>query len=352
MPVLLSAGDFITEAGKIPVVDVRSPGEFSRGHFPGSHNIPLLNDEERASVGTAYKREGREKAVIRGFELAGHKFSGYILNALEAAPRKEIILYCWRGGMRSGIMAWLLGMAGFRVLLLKGGYKTFRKWALETLSARRSLVVVGGKTGCGKTELLRCLAEIGEQVIDLENLASHKGSAFGALGLPPQPKTEHFENMLAMAWHRTNPDLPVWIENESRLIGSVKIPDTVFAQILEAPVADIRLPESERIKRIKAEYAVHPVEQLAENTAKLRKRLGHQRLAEAIACLKERNFEGWIKIVLAYYDKTYGYGLSLRKKESLIPVSLESEDYRINAACVRDTIMHWQQTAALPGKRQ
>ena len=188
--------DFMNEAKDSIVLDVRSEGEYKQGHLPGAINVPLLNNEERKIVGTTYKQVGREAAVIKGFELVGHKFADYIKLVQKLSPSKKISVYCWRGGMRSNTMGWLLQLSGFNVTVLKGGYKTFRNWALETLKEERNVVILGGKTCTGKTELLKKLKEKGEQVIDLEQLACHKGSTFGSLGQDAQPSNEHFENIL------------------------------------------------------------------------------------------------------------------------------------------------------------
>ena len=179
------------------LLDVRTPAEFAQGHVPGAQNLPLFSDEERAEVGTLYKQVNPERAFLRGLDLAGAKMSWYVREAMRLAPNRKVAVHCWRGGQRSGSLATLLSFAGFDVQVVQGGYKAYRTHVLEQFALRKSkFVVLGGKTGSGKTEILKQLASLGEQVIDLEALANHKGSAFGALGEEPQPRVEQFENNL------------------------------------------------------------------------------------------------------------------------------------------------------------
>jgi tRNA 2-selenouridine synthase len=310
----------------LPVLDVRSEKEFFHGHFPDAFNLPLLNNEERIIIGTCYKQKGREAAVKKGFGLVGPRFADMISAAEALAPSKSLLLYCWRGGMRSNIMSWLLGMAGFRVFLLKGGYKSWRTWALQQFDIRKKIMIVGGRTGSGKTEMLHALSSAGEQVIDLEGMAHHKGSAFGALGQKPQPANEHFENMLALSWSSYNENEVIWIENESRTIGSNIIPQGLYAQMRMATVAEIRLDYSIRKKRILDEYGGFPVDVLTENTKKVAKRLGGMRLKEALDFLSQHDLPGWVDIMLQYYDGTYEYGSRDRDPSAVIDVSLPDDN--------------------------
>lgn len=327
MALVQTVSDFLNLSEAEIMIDVRSPGEYTHGHIPGAINIPLLDNEERRIVGTCYKREGREPAVIKGFELVGHKFADFIKHALVLAPEKKIKVYCWRGGLRSNIMAWILNMSGFKVSLLKGGYKSYRSFVHEISSQDFNLLILGGATGCGKTELLHLLRERGEQVIDLEGLAKHKGSAFGGLGQDPQPTYEQFENLLANELMQLDQSRRIWLENESRLIGSVKIPDVLFENIRKAPVLEISIPFEKRIDRLAQEYGHFDPEILAENTTKLTKRLGHQRMADAVQKVRSGDIRGWIADILTYYDKTYAYGKSLRESGSITEVQLPDDNF-------------------------
>jgi tRNA 2-selenouridine synthase len=280
----------------------------------------LLNDEHRVIVGTTYKQKGREAAVLKGFELVGNKFAGFAKTALEHSEDKYAMIYCWRGGMRSNIMSWILSMAGFNVTLLKGGYKTFRNWTLDQFTQQKRIIILGGRTGSGKTEVLKMLKEKGEQVIDLERLANHKGSAFGGLGEKPQPRTEHFENLLAMEWNRMDENKVLWLENESMLIGSVKIPNQVFEQMRNAFVIEIQSDLETRMQRILKDYGKYEVDILAESTMKLTKRLGDLRARKAIEALLNNDKRTWMEETLLYYDKAYDYGMTQRKPEKIFSI--------------------------------
>jgi tRNA 2-selenouridine synthase len=187
---------FLKLAETLPVTDVRSPFPFSHGHIPGAINIPLFNDAERAEVGTRYKLKGRIDAIIKGLELTGPSMHSKLEQALQIAAGGRLLVHCWRGGMRSEAMAWLFYLGGIETVLLEGGYKSYRHLVLENLSENRKMFVLGGLTGSGKTQILKYLREEGRQVIDLEGMANHKGSAFGSLGQKPQPSSEHFANIL------------------------------------------------------------------------------------------------------------------------------------------------------------
>lgn len=290
------------------LLDVRSSAEHLKAHIPGALSLPLMDNEHRVIIGTIYKQEGREAAVLKGFELIGPLFHEKISKASELAPDKEVFLYCWRGGMRSNIMAWVLQMAGFKVHLLKGGYKSFRHWTLAQLELPFNTIVLGGKTGSGKTEMLYLLKEEGEQIIDLEDLANHRGSAYGHLGKPDQPSQEQFENLIG--WELANLNLTerIWLENESRAIGKVNLPNVIFNQIRNSVQVEMNTVDSVRQDRILKEYGVFSIEELKERTERIGKRLGGQHLKAAIEFLDRADMYGWLSIVLYYYDKTYSHG--------------------------------------------
>lgn len=316
----LPFSDFFQAAG--PILDVRSPGEYAQGHIPGAVSFPLFSDAERAEVGTCYKQQGREQAVELGFALAGPKFAGFIAEAkqLEAAglvPQRQLRLHCWRGGMRSEAVAWVLGMAGFEVTLLRGGYKAFRGWGRQQFARPQSVRVLGGMTGTGKTEILQALAGLGAQMIDLEGLASHRGSSFGALGLPPQPTNEQFENQLALAWAKLDPEIPVWLEAESRRIGLCRIPDLIFDQMERAKVVEISRTRLERLDYLVEIYGTADREALIMATERIRKRLGGLRTQEAVDYLRHGQLAPAFDLILDYYDRTYSYDLQRRQVQIL-----------------------------------
>ena len=236
MPRKIDIINFLQKAEHIPVVDVRTPSEFEQGHIPAAHNIPLFTNRERKSVGISYKREGQHEALMKGLDFAGPKMSTFVRKAEKIARQKQLLLHCWRGGMRSESMAWLFETAGFDCFLLEGGYKSFRKYVLAYFNNAFPFIVIGGLTGSGKTDALKSLAEQGEQILDLEAMANHKGSAFGNLGEKKQHSTEHFENMICWELLPFDKNRSIWVEDESRNIGRNILPAGIFNQIRYAPV--------------------------------------------------------------------------------------------------------------------
>ncbi|MBD2258543.1 tRNA 2-selenouridine(34) synthase MnmH [Pseudanabaena sp. FACHB-2040] len=304
---------FLNDTG--PVLDVRSPGEFEQGHLPGAVSFPLFSDEERAEVGTCYKHQGRDAAVELGFAIAGPKSAEFIRQAKKLAPDKRVRVHCWRGGMRSGGIAWALELAGFQVTTLEGGYKSFRRWVRQTLVLPRPIIMLGGMTGTDKTSILHALVGQGAQALDLEALANHRGSSYGGLDMPPQPSTEQFENLIAVEWAAFNPAEPVWVEAESRRIGTCRLPDELFQQMEAAPTLEVTRPLSERLDLLVQLYGQVNPEDLVVATERIGKRLGGQRTQVAIALIRQRNFRGALEIILDYYDRTYRYDLDRRQKK-------------------------------------
>ncbi|MEY2937655.1 MAG: hypothetical protein RL062_244, partial [Bacteroidota bacterium] len=290
--------------GEVPVLDVRSEKEFEKGHIPGAINIPLLNNEHRHLVGCCYKEQGQSKAVELGYALVGPLFPEIQEKALQATSERRVILHCWRGGLRSKITAGLLAEVGFEVLMVEGGYKKWRNtWLLE-LEKIRDIKIVSGLTGSGKTGLLYALRDKGQQVIDLEGMAHHRGSAFGGLGLPEQPTQEQFENILCHALWLMK-EGPLYVESESRMIGKMRIPDPFFNQMLLAPRIEVNRTNAFRREEILRIYGVFPIEELVEKTSQLSKRMGSEQTQEAVAALEAGDRVKWLDILLHYYDKNY-----------------------------------------------
>ena len=325
---LLSVHDFISNVNDNNhlLIDARSEGEFEHAHFPGAINIPLLNNEHRILVGTCFKKEGRDAAVRLGFELVGPLFSSFVKKVDELGKGKEILVYCWRGGMRSGIISWVLNMVGYRTHTLKGGYKAFRRFVLDQFIVERKFRVVGGHTGSGKTDLLMLMKEAGHQVIDLEGLANHRGSAFGSLGMKPQPRNEYFENELALQLYHMKGDEVIWLEAESRSIGRIKLPDEFYFQFIAAPLFEVNLSREERVERIKKDYSHFTNEELSECMKKLSKRLGGLGLKEALKALEENRTGDWISILLDYYDKTYSHSLESRTTNTRFEIEMKDKN--------------------------
>lgn len=319
MPTVLTVDQFLSAPGLM--LDTRSPGEYQQGHLPNAVSFPLFTDAERAQVGTCYKQQGRDEAVELGLALVGPKLAGFVQQAKTLAPDRQVRLHCWRGGMRSGSMAILLETAGFQVSVLNGGYKAFRRWVRTVLATPKPVLTLGGMTGTGKTEILADLAQRGEQVLDLEALANHRGSSYGSVGLPPQPSTEHFENLVAMQWWAYEPSRPVWIEAESRRVGTCRVPDELFQQMMNAPVIEIVRSRQERIDILKREYGQADRAALIQATERIRKRLGGDRTQQAIERIQAGDADTAIDIVLNYYDKTYQYDLE-RRQVTVYPIEI------------------------------
>ncbi len=324
----------------VPVVDVRSPSEYARGHVSGAFNLPLFDDEERALVGTMYHRSGRDASVITGLDLAGPQLSDKVRQARRLVPGGEMILYCWRGGMRSAAMAWLFDMAGFRTTVVNGGYKAYRRFVRQSFEVPSALVIIGGMTGSGKTAVLHALKERGEQVIDLEELACHKGSAFGALGQRHQPPNEQFENDLSAQWRRMDRSRPVWMEDESQTIGFNRIPEALFSQMTRSPLILMRVSRDARIRRLSSEYAAFNPQLLREAVTRITKRLGGLNTRKALEAIEKDDFAKAIEIVLAYYDKTYSHSLAIRDSQPLWQAELQDDDPAVHAEMILEYYRH------------
>ena len=313
MAEVLSPGIFLQNSKEGHIIDVRTPAEFEQGHIPGAYNIPLFTNEQRAVVGTIYKRQGKEKAVIKGLEFVGPAMKDMVLKAKKISGGKPLYLHCWRGGMRSSSMAWLFETTGIKCYLLEGGYKAYRRSFHELLENEPwNFLVVAGPTGSGKTAILDELRKTGEQVLDLEGLAHHKGSAFGSLGEQPQPTNEQFENDIHREFRNFTPARPVWVEGESRSIGKNYIPDDLFNMLVQSDTIHV-IPDFEyRVKRLVVDYAKYPKEDLIRSFEKISKRLGGLRTKNAVEAVQNEQFDVAVRIGLEYYDKTYQHAIDNR----------------------------------------
>ena len=315
----------------VPLADVRTPAEFEHGHIPGAFNLPLFSDEERVSIGTTYKQAGKEAAILLGFDFTGPKWSGFIKQALEMAPEKKIAVHCWRGGMRSGAMAWALDLYGFDVYRVEGGYKQYRRWVLDQFEATYSLFVLGGMTGSGKTRILHELSSLGQQVIDLEELAQHRGSSFGSMNKMVQPTQEQFENNLALELNKRDKQRKIWVEDESSSIGKRTIPRPFWDQMKTSFLIDIKVSAAQRVEALVQEYGSLDKDFLIECTERIRKRLGLDQAKNAIIAIKDERIADFIRVVLIYYDKTYRTSLACRDASSILTVNIENTDRTENA---------------------
>jgi tRNA 2-selenouridine synthase len=330
----VSVADFIHLANACKVVDVRSPNEFSCGHIPAAVNIPLFTDDERSEVGTLYQKKGRDAAVIKGVDIALPKVFSYVKDLKSLDPGFSVCIHCWRGGMRSEVMAEVFSHAGYRVFILVGGYKTYRKYIRDSFSKQALIVVLGGMTGSGKTDILRSLAGTGEQMIDLEGLASHKGSAFGALGQGTQPTNEQFENDLYRIWAGMDFTRRIWIEDESRSIGKINLPPPFFEQLSNGILIKAEIEKNARIERLVLEYSGFPKQDLAEALGRIREGLGRTRYKEALNALEGNDFRKVVSLALEYYDKAYEFAIQKRMNKNIHTVKLKGTDPKYHARAV------------------
>lgn len=334
--------EFLQLAKQHPVFDVRSPGEYIHAHIPGAISLPLFTDEERKIVGTAYKQESKQAAIKLGLDFFGVKMKNMVeevegvcnlelgKNGTPKLPipnSQSLLVHCWRGGMRSAGVAWLLDLYGFKVYTLVGGYKVYRKWVLAQFEKEYSFNIIGGYTGSGKTLVLHELSKQ-HSTIDLEALAHHKGSAFGALGELPQPKQEMFENILAgklsdvsnkatdekgASADNDQQSSVIYLEDESQRIGNLQIPMPLWYNIRKCPVYFLDIPFEERLNYLTEEYGKFEKEKLVNAIIRIQKRLGGLETKNAINHLLENNHKECFRILLTYYDKWYKKGLYNRE---------------------------------------
>jgi tRNA 2-selenouridine synthase len=349
--------DFLQLAKSHLVLDVRSPGEYKHAHLPGAYSLPLFTDEERKVVGTAYKQQSRELAIKIGLDYFGLRMRSMVEeveallhsrkpeagkpNDALTANSRTVLVHCWRGGMRSAAIAWLLDLYGFKVVTLNGGYKKFRNYVLNTWQLPFEFKIIGGYTGSGKTEVLHALKCSGQTAVDLEELASHKGSAFGNLGMPPQPSQEMFENKLALNLREsyTNPATTIWLEDESQRIGNVNIPHLLWNNMRKAPLFFLDIPFEERLRNIINWYGEQDVQRMINAIERIQKRLGPLESKTAIGYLQQNNIADAFRILLLYYDKFYNKSMQRRPllEEQLIPIQSTNTHATENAALLLET---------------
>lgn len=337
------------------MIDVRSPGEHWAGSAPGSICLPILDDNQRAEVGLCYKVKGRESAIKFGHQLvSGEDKSKKIKAWLEAIKNSNpAAVYCARGGLRSKISQQWMAESGIELPRVSGGYKAFRRYLLAALEERTkkfNFVAVAGRTGVGKSEFLRKLS--GLNILDLELLANHRGSAFGG-EITPQPRQVNFENELASQLIRSAPQQIVLVEDESALIGTCVVPPILFEKIKDSPVVILEASVEERVARTIRDYIVARLEQYRANTdpetaflnlkeylieslKKIQRRLGATRAAEVLIEIEQalahqektgspEQHEGWVRrLLVEYYDPQYEYGRSRRRGQVIATGDMEA----------------------------
>jgi tRNA 2-selenouridine synthase len=285
------------------IVDVRSPAEYAKGHIPGAVNIPLFSNDERAHVGTLYVKEGQQRAFDEGLRYVGPRMHELVERA--RALERPLIVYCWRGGMRSSSVAWLYSAAGLQTRIVPRGYKGFKAWAREIIAQPWKYHVIGGMTGAGKTDYLHELAMRGEQVLDLEALANHKGSSFGSMG--QQPTTEQVHNDIAMYLASCDPTREIFVEDESRTIGTVHLPEELFVAMQSSTMTILETSRSERIARLVRDYGDVSSDVLLAAFTRIERKLGGERYKRACAAIAEGDLATAADLALSYYDATYTY---------------------------------------------
>lgn len=358
MPVQkITIEEFLKLAKQNPVLDVRSPAEYLHAHIPQAYSLPLFTDEERKEVGTAYKQLSREAAIKIGLDFFGAKMrsvveqvEGIVGNWQLAVAKTQtaqselqtancVLVHCWRGGMRSAAIAWLLDMYGFKVYQLVGGYKAYRKWIRTQFEKEYNFNIIGGYTGSGKTLLLHELEKQGKVIIDLEGLAIHKGSAFGSIEGVPQPNQETFENLLGEKFHEANNEMQkqaksgspiqsavegrglggcIYLEDESQRIGNLQIPMPLWTTMRKSPVFFMDIPFEERLNYITGDYGKLKKITIQDAIIRIQKRLGGLETKNALLFLEEDNYKECFRILLSYYDKWYYKGLHNRENISTL----------------------------------
>jgi len=361
------------------------------GHIPGALNVPLLSDSERSAVGLTYKRGRNEHwtAKILALEFISPKLPQLIRiirdhlskktidqDSMEAKNsslssssfsaenpvRPAVLVHCWRGGMRSASVAWLLRVFGIEVFTLEGGYKSFRQHALKSLEdTNRNIFLLGGYTGSGKSEILDALKRKGQQVIDLEALAQHRGSVFGDIleRKPGEPSPcasmvtqEQFENNLSLSWQRTHDLLPVWLESESKRIGYVNLPNSFWERMERSPLLFLEVPLEWRVEHVTSQYHAVSPSVLSVRVERIGRSLGGALLKEILDRLASGDLRGTCRaLMLNYYDPRYKRALSKREHLYVLPLDLSNESHIDPEICAR-RVLDFLQTHSDPFLRR
>jgi len=331
-PNLINPEQLFTQHRNAVLLDVRTPAEYNKGHIPKALNFPLFDNDERVEVGTLYKQVGPDDALIRGLELVGPKMAGFVKEAKKIIKDNEAVLYCWRGGKRSKSMSWLFDNVGIKTNVIKGGYKSYRKYVRTSFqSLQPNFIVLGGPTGSGKTNILHELRRLGEQVLDLEGLANHKGSAFGWIGEKEQPAIEHFENLLLAEINDMDLTKRIWLENESRMVGKVYLPDGFWEKMKASKLINIDIPYEDRVQILVNNYSSDNAPELIRSFDKITKRLGTENIKKAKEAIEKDDFHGAARIALKYYDKRYAELLNNNKSPSITLLNFNTGDPQVIA---------------------
>jgi tRNA 2-selenouridine synthase len=328
---LITIDAFLKASENNIIVDVRSPIEYEYAHIPNAFNIPIFSNQERAIIGTAYKQQSKEKAIAIGLKYFGNTINTYIKLATDFSAQNKsnkIYIHCARGGMRSEAMAHVLDAYGFEVYRLVDGYKAFRNWALQQFELDYNFKIIGGRTGSGKTTILKAIQKLGGAIIDLEGLANHKGSAFGNINMPPQPKQEMWENELAIQLYKNKNNL-IYLEDESQRIGNVQIPNALWYTIRLKQLLYLDIPLQIRHTNIITDYGKLNTAELKNAVLRIAKKLGGLDTKNIINCFNENNINLAFGLLLTYYDKQYDKATNTRENIEKIKVAISLENFEI-----------------------
>jgi len=316
-------------------VDVRSPDEFAKDAIPSAVNVPILDNEQRAQVGRIYQELGPKEARFLAIKLVSPLLPEKIKTIGDLSAGKTIVVYCWRGGMRSKAMCEFLNLAGFPTLRLAGGYKSYRRYINNYFNdpPNFNFIVLYGLTGVGKTEILEQLSIKGIPALNLEALAKHRGSVFGGIGLPNQPSQKKFETELYSVLNQHQASQYIFVEGESRKIGKLFIPEKIYAAILKGKKILLLDSIHNRVNRIIKEYMVeskHSIQEFETAIVSLQKRIGNSKTQELLEFLHTENYAELVKeLLISYYDKLYRH-----------PDNPNIEyDYCINGANIEDAVL-------------
>lgn len=326
------------------LIDVRSPREHAEDHIPGAINCPVLDDVERAEVGTLDRQQSSFEARRRGAAMVARNIARHLETRFAQMPREwQPLVYCWRGGQRSAAMLHVLSLVGWRVSRLAGGYQAYRRVVLadlESLPPQLDLRVISGPTGSGKSRLLGQLAAAGVQVLDLEALASHRGSVLGDLPAQPQPGQKRFESLLWQALRGCDPVRPVYVESESRMIGTVRLPNALLARMRESPCIRLEVPLPARVRLLRAEYAhfEEAPDALRGQLDRLVELHGRARIAAWKELLVRDDWDALVECLLReHYDPAYRRSLArnFAQSDRAQVLAIPSEDTAAYTAAAR-----------------
>ena len=313
-------------------IDVRCPREYKKGHYTYAINIPIFSDDEYQELGQIYRKEGDNVASQLGYKYALNSKTR-ILTSMKELNENNFIIYCARGGMRSKGFQAIVNQEGYRTFRIKKGYKEIREHVLNSFKEKRVVVIIAGSTGTGKTTIINKMKECGHNIIDLEKLANHRGSAFGDLGVSEQASQQQFENDLSYFWTQTDPGRNVFIESESRKIGKVSIPEGIWTQMIKALYLKIDMGIDRRVENLIKDYGEYPRSDLEKRIHQISRKLGGQNVKTAIDLLDSNSLHDLCKFLLEnYYDKMYRVAYNRRdSKKEEIKVTKETNEQVIEA---------------------